>query len=503
MVQNKIGRMFNRKITIATARLLAVAILSIAVDVPGRVVDAASPNVIVIIIDDLRDMPGGQWAKTPQLDAFARTATRFDNAYTTVPVCGASRAALLTGMRPTASRFVAYNARADRDAPEADTLPGFFKQNGYATGGYGKVFHDYDDSINDWTLGYYGPNLPLTRWRQYATPAGIAASEQPGSKGLPYEIGVDADGNSLPDSAYHDGMTAARVVDDIRRLTSDPATADHPFFMAVGFVKPHLPFVAPKKYWDLYDRDDIEIIGGQSARRPAGVACVALHDSPELRAFDDTDGPIPYDESRTRLLTHAYLASTSYVDAQVGRVLAGLDELKLYDQTVVAVLSDHGYFLGDHGLWTKHALFEEALRVPMMIRLPGQTTGVESDIPVSTLDIYPTLAAVALPGKRPDQRLDGIDLTDALTNAPSANINANRAIFSRYESGSSVRLGSYRYSRWPPAGTGQRNRQMLFNLRDDPVQTHNLLRQPGPEAIEIAERLSDRLDRWEAAGRDD
>ena len=303
------------------------------------------PHVLVMIVDDLRQLrhaPGQPAAHTPNLDRLAAEGIDFSHAFAPVPVCGASRASFLTGLAPTHERFRAYNARADEEAPEAVTLPGFFAEHGYVTRGYGKVFHDRDDSIEDWTAGHHAPNAPATRWRQYATEEAIAASERVGRKGPPVEEGRHPDGTSLPDAAYHDGRTADELIGD---LIADGRHPDRPVLYVAGFVKPHLPFVAPGRYWDRYDPERFE--RDRPLDRGEGVPDAAIHDSHELLRFSGIPGPPPYDDALQDRLLHGYLAATSFADAQVGRVLDALEASGLADRTVVVLLSDHGYLLGE------------------------------------------------------------------------------------------------------------------------------------------------------------
>ena len=422
------------------------------------------PHVLLVLIDDLRQLrhsPAQPPARLPHLDRLAASpgAVGFSRAYAPVPVCGASRASLLTELAPTADRFLDFDSRVDADAPGAQTLPGFFAAHGYETRGYGKVFHHRDDHLEDWTAGHFTPNAPATGWRQYAGEAAQALAERPGERGPPVEEGRDAAGRDLPDRLYHDARTVDELLGD---LEADARFPERPVLYAVGLVKPHLPFVAPGRCWDLYGEADLD------PARPLvpaeGLPGATFHESWELLTYSGVPGPPPYEPGFQRRLLHGYLAAASFADAQLGRILDGLDASGLADRTVVVVASDHGYLLGEQGVWTKHALFEPALHVPLVVRLPA---GPGADPPparvdaslVSLTDLFPTLAGFA--GLPVPEGLDGRDLSPWLLEPGPPLL---EPVVSRWKGGVSVRTPGARVTTWPD-GSGVR-----FDLENDPLE---------------------------------
>jgi len=433
-------------------------------------------NVLFLPIDDLRPQLGcyghPQMA-TPHLDALAETGVRFTQAYCQVPVCGATRASLLTGVRPTRARFRDYRTVVDDDLPGALTLPQHFRQHGYTCISLGKVFHHtHDTAERSWSET---PWHPRTRregnWRDYQDPAHRAQAEaHPRGCGVPYEC-ADA-----PDSAYFDGKTADRAIAELARL----AGAGQPFFLAAGFLKPHLPFNAPKRYWDYYRRSEVPL--ADNPFRPDGAPDEAMHNWGELRAYFDVpaEGPLP--EEMARALVHGYYAATSYTDAQIGRVLAELDRLGLADSTIVVVWGDHGWQLGEHGLWCKHCNFRTSLNAPLIIRAPGGRRGTPAEGIVEFLDVFPTLCDLC--GLPVPDRLQGTSLVPVLEGASPT---IKDAAYCRYFAGDSVRAGRHLYTEWLD-GDGRIAARMLYDHEADPDENTNIAERPALSAA--VERLS-------------
>src|SRR6056297_3231167 len=353
------------------------------------------PNVLFVAIDDLRNDVGAfgaEHAKTPSLDAFARTARGFTRHYVHVPTCGASRCALMRGRYPTVAAHTGNNGIRDTaDSWAADSMPSRFRQAGYTTLSLGKITHypgnrtgqnwaeGPEELPGAWDRAWIpdGPwESPLAIMHGYA--GGVA--RQPG-KSPPIEA------HDGPDDAYPDAWVAAEAVETLRRL----AETDSPWFFAVGFFKPHLPFAAPKRWHDLH-AGGVPDLPTAATRKPDGPS--GWHGSGEFRKNYGHDGRDPKDDPEyARSVRQAYAAATSYMDAQVGRVMDELRSLGLDDNTVVVVWSDHGFLLGEHAIWGKHCLYEHALRSPLMIRTPEMKhAGKISDKLVETIDLYPTLA---------------------------------------------------------------------------------------------------------------
>ena len=415
------------------------------------------PNVLFIAVDDLRPQLGCYDHKqmlSPNIDRLASEGVLFRRSYCQVPVCGASRASLLTGVRPTRDIFISYNVWAEKDLPGALSLPKHFRNNGYHTISNGKVFHHSSDCRDSWSEN---PWRPKGAWRNYLLEKNQRlAQESSGGKGPAFE---SAD---VPDNAYFDGMIADKGISDLRRLKKN----DKPFFLALGFFKPHLPFNAPKKYWDLYKREKIDL--ADNPFRPKGAPDAALHNWGELRAYEGIPpkGPLPDELART--LIHGYYACVSYTDAQIGRVLAELDRLGLRENTIVVLWGDHGWNLGEHGLWCKHCNFETSLHSPLIVTAPGIKAGQKTNALTEYIDIYPSLSelcSLPLP-----VHLHGKSFVPLMK---KPNLLWKKAVFSRYFNGDSVKTDRYRYTEWCRKN-GTRYARMLYDHKTDPHENVNI-----------------------------
>ena len=402
-----------------SARLFALAALALAV---ARAADR--PNVLFIAVDDLRPELGTYGVghiKSPHLDRLAATGVRFDRAYVQYAICGPSRATTLTGLRPRTLKIEHIDTYFRDTVPEVVTLPQLFKEHGYHTSYVGKVFHGgQTDEANSWTRkrvasggpGAAGYHLPasqaIVKQRREAALAKFGTLEG-GLAGGPVWEAADR-----PDSAYADGQTADVAVAALRELTGTP------FFLGVGFLKPHLPFVAPKKYFDLYDPATLPL--SATPAPPQGAPAIARHSSFELRTRTGVPTAGPIDAATSRQLLHAYAACVSFIDAQIGRILAELDALGLSDNTVVVLWGDHGWHLGDYGIWGKATNYEVGTRIPLIIRAPGMAgNGHAAPAVVESIDLYPTLAALAaLPAPA---ALEGQSLVPVLQNPSVAGKN--------------------------------------------------------------------------------
>uniref|UniRef100_UPI004047E60C sulfatase n=1 Tax=Mariniflexile sp. TaxID=1979402 RepID=UPI004047E60C len=415
----------------------------------------SKPNILFIAIDDLRpelNFYGATQIKSPNLDKLAKTSTVFERAYCNVPVCGASRASLLTGARPTRHRFLDFKTWTDIDMPEAVTLPMTFKQNGYTTISNGKIFHHIEDDSLAWDHAWF----PEGDIRDYQLQENIKLnSDSDAIRGYAYEK-ADVD-----DSIYFDGRIAKKGIEDLRKLKN----SKEPFFLALGFMKPHLPFNAPAKYWNMYDEKNIHL--PENYVRPASTPKEAFHNSGELRAYYDIPKEGDVSEATAINMLHGYYACVSYVDAQIGRVIDELKNLGLDKNTIIVLWGDHGYNLGNHKMWCKHCTFECSLRTPLIVKVPGVTNGLKSNGITEYVDIYPTLCELA--NITPPSHLEGESFVPLLTGKTR---NKDFAV-SKYEDAVALVKGDLFYTEWTN-DLGEPYARMLFDHAKDPLELDNL-----------------------------
>ncbi len=445
---------------------------------------ARRPNVLFIPIDDLRPQLGcygHPQMVTPNMDRLAASGVLFERAYCQVPVCGASRASLLTGVRPARDRFVDFKTRADTDLPGALTLPGHFRSHGYITLSNGKVFHHLTDCADrSWSESPWHPNKDGGDWRNYLLEESCAG-QSPAGAGKPYECA------EVEDNAYFDGQTADRTIRDLQRL----AKQDRPWFLAAGFLKPHLPFNAPVSYWDYYGEEDINL--ADNPFPPENVPDQAMHNWGELRQYLGIPSEGAVSDAEAARLVHGYYAATSYTDAQVGRVLDELDRLDLAGNTIVVLWGDHGWQLGEHGLWCKHCNFNTSLNAPLVLRFAGIGGGASCPDLVEFVDIYPTLCELA--GLPLPDHLGGTSMVPLLTPGESPR---KPAVFSRYKAGDSVRTDRYLYTEWTNEA-GTLTARMLCDHEVDGAENHNIAELPENE--ELVQELSSALQAGREASR--
>ena len=417
-------------------------------------------NILFIIVDDLRPQLGcyGHTETiSPNMDRLASEGMLFNRAYVQVPVCGASRASLMTGLYPTHDRFVTYYSRADEDAAGIPDLPAHLKSNGYTTISNGKIYHKVEDNTDSWDE-IHRPN----DFRVYLKP------ENQGKAWKEMAAYEDAD---VTDNAYPGGALAEKIIGDLRRAKEEGT----PFFITAGFTKPHLPFNAPKKYWDLYDPEKLEL--ADNPYRPEGAPNQAMHQWNELR---DGYGGMPevgnMPDDLARKLIHGYYACVSYTDAMIGLVMDELDQLDMRDDTIVILMGDHGWQLGEHSLWCKHALFDTSTFTPLMISAPGFKQEQRTDALVEFVDIYPSLCELA--GVPLPEHLQGKSFIPLLKN-PDADW--KQAAFSRYHGGESVTTARYAYSEWNGGA------RMLYDHEKDPDENMNV--SEDPEYKQVVEKM--------------
>ena len=445
------------KINLLYCTLFSIAILFFSCD--GKI-EPKQPNVLFIAVDDLRpelNSYGVHQIKSPNIDRLASEGLTFNRAYCNVPVCGASRASLLTGIKPTKNRFVNYHTYAQNDAPGALSIPQHFKNNGYHTVSNGKIFHHQDDLAGSWSEEPWRPSGKNGNWRDYVKEENLnIANSMDDGRAWPYEW-VDAH-----DSAYFDGKMTEKTIKDLKRLK----LRDEPFFLAVGFLKPHLPFNAPQKYWDMYPEDEIDL--PENYYRPEHAPDAAIHNFGELRNYFGVPKEGPVSDEMAKTLIRGYYACVSYTDSLVGKLLNELDELGLRENTIVILWGDHGWQLGEHSLWCKHSNFDIAMRVPLIISAPGFKAGVKTDALAEYIDIFPTLCELSGLSLLP--QLHGNSFVTLMKNPDQ---DFKDIIYARFGNGESIKTDQYLYTEWYNK-KGEYYGRMLYDHKVDPDENVNI-----------------------------
>jgi len=441
------------------------------------------PNVLFIIADDLRvelGCYGSEHVISPRIDKLAAQGTLFENAYCQQPVCNPSRASVLTGMRPDKLRVWDLHTHFRENNPDLITLPQLFKEHGYHTQGIGKIFHNWrqDEWKGDsasWSVPevmHYGKHQDDTPRVSGNIPPNLASGIN----------GIEC--RDVPDTAYYDGRIAKMAIETLR----DMQEGKNSFFLAVGFWKPHTPFNAPKRYWDLYERDKIPI--PTHLDPPQDVPAIALTDA----WFNGRENP-----ELLREMHHGHLAAISYLDAQVGMLINELEVLGLRENTIIVFWSDHGLHIGEHGLTGKTTNFELDAAVPLIITTPKYTGGQRTDALVELLDLYPTLAELC--GLQSPAGLDGISMVPLLNDPQSSIRNAALTQTPRpnypkgeipHTMGYSIRTDRYRYTEWRDFNTGVIKDRELYDHRVDPLETRNV--SDRPDSTHLVTTLADKLE---------
>ena len=471
-------------------RILALLALSLA----WHSSFAAKPNILFIAVDDLRPelgCYGNKLVKSPNIDRIAARGIVFNHAYCQQAVCSPSRTAILTGLRPDVTKVWDLETHFRPAQPDCITLPQHFKMNGYQCAALSKVYHKGHEDGRSWTEPHWYPfgrsvDTDLVDFTkqivtmhdvnvvEYSTPetskTGVKKKDKEAKGGPAFEV------SPKDDSQLPDGATADEAVN---RLAAFKAKGE-PFFLAVGFLKPHLPFVAPKKYWDLYNPDTIPLPA--ITHLPENCPDYVGHKNSELHNYPGVpkEDPIPDDFAKT--LRHGYYACISYMDAQVGKVLDALEKEGLADNTIIVLWGDHGWQLGDHGLWHKHTNFEIATRAPLLISVPGsKTVGRKCAAPVEFVDVYPTLAELC--GLAIPSGLDGSSIKNFIDNpdAPSVDV-----AISQYPKkspqgpvmGYSIRTERYRATYWRERNGSKIVDRELYDEQADPNETVSLAGKP-------------------------
>ena len=466
------------------------------------------PNVLLIIVDDLRPeigCYGVEHIKTPNIDRIARRGLVFNRAYCPQAICNPTRASLLTGKRPDTLCVWDNNTHFRKKNPGIMTLPQIFRVQGYKTISVGKVFHGTLPDPPSWNL-HRLPPLSHTFYISKETLDRQKAREKEARKqGFSqswinfYLRGPATESFDAPDNYYRDGVLTEIAVETLSKFKDK-----QPFFLSVGFSKPHLPFVAPQRYWDLYDRDHIPMATNNFVSK--GSPSFAINSLAGLRCHEDfiraplpRDGNIP--EEQARLLKHGYYACVSFIDAQIGRIFDTLNSLNLEDNTIIVVLGDSGYKLGEHGSWGKRTNYEIDVRSPLIVSAPGWTnSGGSTSALVELVDIYPTLCELA--GVEMSNDHEGLSLVPILKNPERpwklAAFSQFARGFSERFMGRSMRTDRYRYTEWRGRFDNSLIAVELYDHEVDSQENTNIA--SDPEQKDLVGQLSSRLAAgWKAA----
>jgi iduronate 2-sulfatase len=436
---------------------------------------ASPPNILLICVDDLKPTLacyGDPVAITPNIDALAARGVVFENAYCNQAVCSPSRNSLMTGLRPQTIGIYDLPTHFRKAVPDAITLTGHFIANGYHAEGLGKIYHVGHGNIDDqdsWSVKSWRPT-----GNEYQSQASLDAYERD-AKGR--RRGPATERADASEDQYRDAKIAAEAMKRLKRLSAD---LDQPFFLAVGFMKPHLPFVAPESCWALYEPDSLPM--PEVTASPQNAPGYAATSGGELANYSGMRKQWPPNKQLTRHLIHGYYATTSFVDIQVGRVLDELKRLELDQNTIVVLWGDHGWHLGDHGMWCKHSNYEQAARIPVVFAGPGIDSGKTSQAMIETVDIYPTLAELS--GLDAPANLDGQSFAST---AIDANQPARTHVTHVYPRGGrlgrAIRDPRYRLVQWKPIGEPEEQAEIeLYDYESDPLETVNIAKDQ-PERV--------------------
>jgi len=458
-------------------RILACLLFTVSIAMPQQ---KTAKNVLFIIVDDLKPLLGcygDKYAQTPNIDRLAATGRVFDRAYCQEAVCAPSRASFMTGKRPDQLKIWGLTQPLRSLHPNIITLPQYFKSNGYTTAAAGKIYHDppahHDPASWSWPalLG----NTTNDQGAKYAFSENAGKAKAAATERAPVE-----------DSGYIDGKVADAAIGLLTKLK------DEPFFLAVGFRRPHLPFAAPDKYWKLYDGKQLPV---PDTTMPQNAPALAFHNSQELRGYTDIPekGPIP--ANKITGLLHGYYAAVSYTDAQIGKLLSALDRLNLTRNTIIVLLGDHGFHLGEQGMWGKATNYENATRVPLIINAPGLDKPGHTTAITELVDLYPTLTSLC--GLKTQKKLAGVSLEPVLKNAneevkPFALSQFIRPYAALSDTskmnimGYSLRSDKYRFTEWYDLSTNTVVATELYDHTTDPSETVNQAGQPA-YALQVKE----------------
>ena len=431
------------------------------------------PNVLLLYMDDLRPelkSYGATHIYSPNIDRLSKKGVQFDKAYANVAVCGASRASMLTGIYPGKNYFIDYKTRIDVEKKDIVSLPKHLKNNGYTTISNGKIYHFLDDKWNDWDevwrpYAFEGPKeiKPIdwweSLWKDYQTKENKELENLTG-KGPAFEKAV------VDDSILIDGLLTNKVIRDIKRLKNEPS----PFFLTAGFISNHLPFIAPERFWDMYDYDSIKLPPNDTP--PLNSPSISISNNGELiNGYLGIPKKGDLSKDLSKKLKHGYYATISYVDHLVGKIINTLEEEKLSENTIIIFVSDHGFNLKEHSQWGKYTSHRISGRVPLIIYDPTNTSTTNTNSLVELVDIYPTVLDL-LGLESPVHLLEGKSLVKILKNPMYEN---KSHVFMKNAKGYTIKTADYSYTEYLKL---KDNRQlidnMLFDHKNDTDETINL-----------------------------
>ena len=466
------------------------------------------PNILFISVDDLKPTIGSfgdDFAVTPNIDKLSETSTVFLNNHTQLAICAASRVSFLTGLRPDKTKVWDLKTKMRDVNPDVLTLPEHFKNNGYQTIGVGKIYDpravDGGRDRRSWSVPFVTQNQ-LTFPDGYSFPSGgfYQGKENRAVRAKLRQEAIDKGVNNLnkyeserfkppyenadvPDGAYMDGAIANRAVELLDQMDNTK-----PFFLAVGFLRPHLPFNAPTKYWNLYKEEEIQLAEFQTkSKNPVDIAYkggweINTYKAPGIEYIENDEGLLILPDDIQRKLIHGYYAATSYIDAQIGLVLKKLKEKGLDKNTIIVLWGDHGFHLGDHSQWTKHTNFEQSTRSPLLIKDPRINKTINVDSPTEFIDVFPTLCELAeleIP-----EELDGISLKPQILGEQTTSKIFAVSQYPRHGNimGYSFRTKRHRYTVWvnnkksfEPIYIEDIYAEELYDYTNDPLETENII----------------------------
>ncbi|MAZ28672.1 MAG: sulfatase [Cytophagaceae bacterium] len=499
--------------------LLAMATAMAQDDTSDMPSGESHKNILFIAVDDLKPILsnyGADYMHTPNFDRLAKMGVSFTNAHVQYAVCGPSRASVMTGTFPDRTKVWDLHTDFRESAPDLISMPEYMITQGYETTGVGKIYHKGSSSPGhdgkSWSIPHaqpnnYDPKYGEPAFEYYQNPVTKQKMEalvaEAGKKGIKQNGKVrnyvfehlkpSTESADVSDEAYQDGIYTQEAIKKLDKLRK----GEKPWFLAVGFQKPHLPFIAPKKYWDLYKREEVPLAQFQELAK--GTPKYAYHSFGELRAFSDIDNSLrigdKIPEAKQRELVHGYMAATSYIDAQLGKLLDALEERGILDSTIIVLWGDHGYHLGDHTEWNKHSNFEQATHIPFMFAGPGVPKDEYIADPVDLVDLFPTLFDLA--GIRQNPQEEGKSLVPLFDDDPSTNLDMDYA-FHQYARGSrmgyGIRTDRYRLTAW--FDNNYRSTQPfdednlldieLYDYEKDPLETRNWAKDKAYDTIKEA-----------------
>ena len=447
------------------------------------------PNILLLYMDDLRPQLGcygNDQMLSPNIDKLASTGIKFTEAYCNIPVCGASRASMLTGMYPTKNRFINYNTFAEKEVPEAISFAKLLKMNGYTTISNGKIYHHLDDNMDDWD----------EVWRPYAfekNDKGLAPTDYWESLWKDYQLpenhkeyvetgtGPAFEKADVNDTTYIDGLMAQKVIRDLKKLKN----SGKPFLLTAGFISNHLPFNAPARHWEKYPLSEIKQPYNNFV--PEDVPKAAIGNWGEMRVYSGIPKKGQVSDDTAKILIHGYYATVSYVDALIGKILKALKDEGLDKNTIVMLVSDHGYNLQEHTLWAKYTSFRITSRVPLIMKVPGIEGSKTSSSLIELVDVYPTLVELC-DLKAPDGQLEGKSFVPVLKD-PKRKI--NDYVFTKTANAFMLTTPEYGYTEFISLKTGEPFARMLYDHTKDPDENVNVVDKP--EYAEIVKNLNDIL----------